>query len=141
MTNRKSAQPLRRQDHRIRRRELMLLLGGAITAAAELRPGMTRLRAVCEGWITYLERERGAFPGRNDRLKSGPLQRCKPKFSSLNILGYHETHHMVAEPAVPIIENIFACVGLDRWDPCGIKCKQMQDDHSRSEIWKRDQKE
>ena len=37
MTNRKSAQPLRRQDHRIRRRELMLLLGGAITAARALR--------------------------------------------------------------------------------------------------------
>ncbi|MBY8887916.1 TetR/AcrR family transcriptional regulator [Streptomyces sp. PTM05] len=31
--------------------------------AAAARPGLTRLRAVCEEWITYLEREREAFPG------------------------------------------------------------------------------
>ncbi|MEV6108908.1 TetR/AcrR family transcriptional regulator [Streptomyces sp. NPDC051940] len=31
--------------------------------AAQLAPGLTRLRAVCERWITYLEREKGAFPG------------------------------------------------------------------------------
>ncbi|MFI1972166.1 TetR/AcrR family transcriptional regulator [Streptomyces cinnamoneus] len=31
--------------------------------AADAAPGLTRLRAVCEAWITYLERERGAFPG------------------------------------------------------------------------------
>ncbi|CCB74216.1 MULTISPECIES: TetR/AcrR family transcriptional regulator [Streptomycetaceae] len=31
--------------------------------AAEATPGLTRLRAVCEGWIRYLERERAAFPG------------------------------------------------------------------------------
>ncbi len=31
--------------------------------AEQLTPGLTRLRAVCENWITYLERERAAFPG------------------------------------------------------------------------------
>lgn len=31
--------------------------------AADARPGLTRLRAVCERWIGYLERERTAFPG------------------------------------------------------------------------------
>ncbi|MFE6687790.1 TetR/AcrR family transcriptional regulator [Streptomyces sp. NPDC057743] len=31
--------------------------------AADEKPGLTRLRAICEGWIRYLERERGAFPG------------------------------------------------------------------------------
>ncbi|WP_269854113.1 TetR/AcrR family transcriptional regulator [Streptomyces sp. RPT161] len=31
--------------------------------AADARPGLTRLRAVCERWITYLERERAVFPG------------------------------------------------------------------------------
>ena len=36
MTNRKGAQPLRRQSHRIRRRELVLLLGGTMTAARSL---------------------------------------------------------------------------------------------------------
>lgn len=30
---------------------------------AGLRPGLTRLRAFCEAWIRYLERERTAFPG------------------------------------------------------------------------------
>jgi AcrR family transcriptional regulator len=27
------------------------------------RPGLTRLRAICASWVTYLDRERGAFPG------------------------------------------------------------------------------
>ncbi|WP_171164750.1 TetR/AcrR family transcriptional regulator [Streptomyces sp. I05A-00742] len=31
--------------------------------AADAAPGLARLRALCELWITYLERERGAFPG------------------------------------------------------------------------------
>ncbi|MCK7623355.1 TetR/AcrR family transcriptional regulator [Streptomyces sp. RS10V-4] len=31
--------------------------------AAGERPGLVRLRALCETWTTYLERERGAFPG------------------------------------------------------------------------------
>ncbi|MYT32428.1 MULTISPECIES: TetR/AcrR family transcriptional regulator [unclassified Streptomyces] len=31
--------------------------------AADEEPGVARLRAICEAWITYLERERGAFPG------------------------------------------------------------------------------
>ncbi|NGO67591.1 TetR/AcrR family transcriptional regulator [Streptomyces boncukensis] len=30
---------------------------------AGLRPGLTRLRALCEAWIRYLEHERAAFPG------------------------------------------------------------------------------
>ncbi|MFD7920127.1 TetR/AcrR family transcriptional regulator [Streptomyces sp. NPDC059740] len=31
--------------------------------AAGREPGLARLRAVCEAWATYLERERGSFPG------------------------------------------------------------------------------
>lgn len=31
--------------------------------AADIRGGLDRLNAVCEAWITYLEREREAFPG------------------------------------------------------------------------------
>ncbi|KOT87481.1 TetR/AcrR family transcriptional regulator [Streptomyces rimosus] len=31
--------------------------------AARTAPGLARLRAICEYWITYLEREHGAFPG------------------------------------------------------------------------------
>ncbi|UNO43504.1 TetR/AcrR family transcriptional regulator [Streptomyces sp. MST-110588] len=31
--------------------------------AAPSAPGLTRLRAICEAWITYLERERDTFPG------------------------------------------------------------------------------
>ncbi|WP_344530418.1 TetR/AcrR family transcriptional regulator [Streptomyces albiaxialis] len=30
---------------------------------ADEKPGLTRLRAFCEAWIRYLEREREAFPG------------------------------------------------------------------------------
>ena len=37
MTDGKNAHPLRRRGYRIRRRELMLLLGGAITAPRALR--------------------------------------------------------------------------------------------------------
>lgn len=33
-----------------------------VPAAGE-KPGLPRLRAICEAWIAYLERERGAFPG------------------------------------------------------------------------------
>ncbi|MET9296495.1 TetR/AcrR family transcriptional regulator [Streptomyces sp. NPDC003077] len=31
--------------------------------AADATPGLARLRAVCESWTTYLERERDTFPG------------------------------------------------------------------------------
>ncbi|MFI0257895.1 TetR/AcrR family transcriptional regulator [Streptomyces sp. NPDC017056] len=31
--------------------------------SAHTAPGLARLQAICESWITYLEREHGAFPG------------------------------------------------------------------------------
>jgi hypothetical protein len=46
MTNRKSAQPLRRQGYRIRRRELLSLLAGATVAPPALHAQQTAMPVI-----------------------------------------------------------------------------------------------
>ncbi len=44
-------------------RASVIFLASVWEPVADTGPGLTRLRAVCERWIDYLEREREAFPG------------------------------------------------------------------------------
>ncbi len=49
---------------------------------ADARPGLTRLRAVCESWIGYLEHERDAFPG-------GWAADTDPEQATFELMGFY----------------------------------------------------
>jgi putative ABC transport system substrate-binding protein len=84
MTNRTGAQPLRQRNHRMTRRELMLLLGSAITAPRPLRAQPKAMPVI--GYLNSL-----SPPPNLDDLSRGPVHQ------GLSETGYIEGQNMLSE--------------------------------------------